>query len=114
MVANLWDVTDRDIDRFARAMLEAWLPPPPGAVEPCPPAGGLARVQALDPGLQDPNGRSSREGAANADAAAGKGRIIRRAAVSTAVAAARGACRLPHLIGAAPVCYGLPTDVVCG
>ncbi len=114
VVANLWDVTDRDIDRFARAVLETWLPPPQGAFEPCRPAGGLARVQALDLGLQDPNGRLSREGAAHADAAAGKGRIERRASVSTAVAAARGACRLPHLIGAAPVCYGLPTEVVGG
>ncbi|KAK9808987.1 hypothetical protein WJX72_007397 [[Myrmecia] bisecta] len=26
-VANLWDVTDRDIDRFSSALLERWLPP---------------------------------------------------------------------------------------
>lgn len=25
IVANLWEVTDKDIDRFGKAMLEAWL-----------------------------------------------------------------------------------------
>ena len=25
MVANLWEVTDKDIDRFGKAMLDAWL-----------------------------------------------------------------------------------------
>ena len=25
-MGNLWDVTDRDIDRFALAVLERWLP----------------------------------------------------------------------------------------
>ena len=58
-VANLWDVTDRDIDRFANNLLEAWLQ-----------------------GSSDLLGDS--------------------------VAEARGACKLSHLIGAAPVCYGLP------
>lgn len=64
-VANLWDVTDRDIDRFAQDVLTRWL------------SG------------QEGGGRD----------------------VSAAVAAARGACKLPSLIGAAPVCYGVPTSV---
>ena len=25
IVANLWEVTDKDIDRFGKAMLDAWL-----------------------------------------------------------------------------------------
>lgn len=68
-VANLWDVTDRDIDRFAQAVLTTW--------------------------LGDGDKSSSR---GDGDMAA-------------AVAAARGACKLPCLIGAAPVCYGVPTTV---
>ena len=64
-VANLWDVTDKDIDRFSTALLKDWLK------------------------------------ADGADMAA-------------AVPAARSACRLPHLIGAAPVCYGVPTALVRG
>jgi hypothetical protein len=67
-VANLWDVTDRDIDRFAQAVLMKWL------------------------------GSSSSTSYKDGDVAA-------------AVGQARGACKLPCLIGAAPVCYGVPTNV---
>jgi separase len=35
-------------------------------------------------------------------------------AMAASVAAARQACRLPHLIGAAAVCYGLPAVVTQG
>ena len=71
-VANLWDVTDRDIDRFSAALLEAW---------------GTDQQQQ--------QGGS----AAGAHMAAG-------------VAASRAACRLQHLIGAAPVVYGIPALVM--
>ncbi|BDA44094.1 probable separin at C-terminar half [Coccomyxa sp. Obi] len=76
-VANLWDVTDRDIDRFAMALLRTWLPDnliggPPGNTD-----GGLHE------GL----------------------------CISGTVAQSRSFCRLPHLIGAAPVCYGIPAIV---
>jgi len=71
-VANLWDVTDRDIDRFAQAVLMTWF-------------GGSKDSNTC-------SSRSSRD-------------------VAAAVAAARGACKLPCLIGAAPVCYGVPTSV---
>lgn len=63
-VANLWDVTDRDIDRFANNLLAAWLRgPSPGEL------------------------------------------------LGDSMAEARGACKLSRLIGAAPVCYGLPIPV---
>ena len=57
LVANLWDVTDGDIDRYCAALV--------GAAT----AGG---------------------------------------SLPKAVAAARAACRLPFLTGAAAVCYGVP------
>ena len=72
-VANLWDVTDRDIDRFAMALLGKWLP---------------ADVEAAD-----------EDGGAHS------------LCISRSVAQSRDVCRLPHLIGAAPVCYGIPTAV---
>ena len=80
-VANLWDVTDRDIDRFATDLLRQWLP------------GEEADAAAGD-----------RPGAGTAPVAA--------LCVSGSVARSRHACRLPHLIGAAPVCYGVPTAVL--
>ncbi|XP_023932178.1 separin-like [Lingula anatina] len=60
IVANLWDVTDRDIDRFLENLLKAWLP-----------------------GESDPM-------------------------LLEHIEQARDSCRLPHIIGAAPVVYGLP------
>jgi separase len=74
-VANLWDVTDKDIDRFSQAVLTSWI-----------------------------SGSSSSSDAAAAGGAGG-------ADMSAAVAAARAACKLPHLVGAAPVCYGLPASM---
>lgn len=78
-VANLWDVTDRDIDRFAMALLEQWLP--------------------ADADAPAPSDESATLGAR------------RSACISASVARSRAACRLRHLIGAAPVCYGVPTAV---
>lgn len=68
VVANLWDVTDRDIDRFSRAVLESWIAKP-----------GLHKAGDW----QETHSQLS-------------------------IMPSRGKCRLPHLIGAAPVCYGLP------
>jgi separase len=67
VVANLWDVTDKDIDRYCTSLLRRVL-------------------------------EEARQG--------------RRVSLGREVATARDACRLPFLVGAAPVMYGLPVDVV--
>ncbi|XP_062256226.1 separin [Platichthys flesus] len=59
-LGNLWDVTDRDIDRFTKALLESWFAAGPGA----------PLLEHMGPSRQATN--------------------------------------LKHLIGAAPVAYGLP------
>ena len=76
VVGNLWDVTDKDIDRFSLALLD--------------------RLFFFSEEYED-------EAAA---AAAGAGSVLE------AVAASRAACKLPFLVGAAPVVYGLPLRVV--
>jgi separase len=63
MVANLWDVTDKDIDRFLACLLSSWL---------------------SDKGSSHPR------------------------TLLDVIPKARAACRLPYLIGAAPVVYGFP------
>lgn len=63
VLGNLWDVTDRDIDRFTKALLESWFSAGSGAP------------------LLDYMGPS------------------------------RQATHLKHLIGAAPVVYGLPVHL---
>jgi Peptidase family C50 len=60
VVANLWDVTDRDIDRYCLALLRLF-------------------AEKDDP-----------------------------ASLAHAVAQARSECKLKHVIGYAPVCYGIP------
>jgi Peptidase family C50 len=60
VVANLWDVTDRDIDRYCLALLRLF-------------------AEAVEP-----------------------------ASLAHAVAQARSECKLKHVIGYAPVCYGIP------
>ena len=75
-VANLWDVTDRDIDRFSQAVLANWL-------------GADTKKVTAKQHLCD--------GAS--------------VSVSTSITNSRNACRLTSLIGAAPVCYGIPVAV---
>ncbi len=81
-VANLWDVTDRDIDRFSQAVLTGWI------------SGGSSGCEA---DLSSSSGNSS-SSSSSSD-------------MSAAVAGSRAACKLPHLVGAAPVCYGIPSTV---
>ena len=59
VVGNLWDVTDRDIDRYCLTLIE--------------------------------------------DFVKGQGESLAKC-----VAEARGACKLRHIVGSAPVCYGVP------
>lgn len=75
-VANLWDVTDRDIDRFSEAVLASWL-------------GQDVEIMTIKQDLC-------------AD---------QSVYVSTSITNSRTACRLTSLIGAAPVCYGIPVSV---
>ena len=84
-MVNLWDVTDRDIDRFFQAFLEAWAKPAAGSV--------AAPAVATQPAAGGDKRRSPCEG------------------ISQVVGHSRAACRLPYLIGAAPVCYGLPLEL---
>jgi len=66
LVANLWDVTDKDIDRFAKEVLRQWI--------------DEEEKEEAEP-------------------------------LSVAMQKARQVCRLKTLIGAAPVCYGVPAYV---
>jgi len=88
-VATLWDVTDRDIDRFAQAVLQQW-----------------ARAgQRTGPG----DSCSSAEVMASASAChTDAPQLAAGQQIAAAVASSRQACRLPALVGAAPVCFGLP------
>ncbi|KZV21176.1 separase-like [Dorcoceras hygrometricum] len=81
IIANLWEVTDKDIDRFGKAMLNAWL-----------------RERSTECTECDVIERTCRSSTCN-----------HRRRVGSFMAQAREACTLGHLIGASPVCYGVPT-----
>jgi separase len=75
VVANLWDVTDKDIDRFTMRLLDLSFP-----------------------------SKASRSDSGGAEARRGDCRV----SLVEATSAARTACKLPYLVGAAPVCFGVP------
>ncbi|GIL87403.1 hypothetical protein Vretifemale_15525 [Volvox reticuliferus] len=89
LVANLWDVTDRDIDRFSQALMHAWL----GCTGAMPAASSTICGSA--PTVAKPERPCTVRGICEP--------------LGLAVAHSRSACKLPYLIGAAPVCYGLPS-----
>ncbi|GER26714.1 separase [Striga asiatica] len=87
IVANLWEVTDKDIDRFGKAMLNAW--------------------------LRERSALSSECTQCNPPVSNSKLRICNhRPRIGSFMGQARDACHLGHLIGAAPVCYGVPTGII--
>lgn len=92
MVATLWDVTDKDIDRFSETTLQKWglfeshKSPDSSPVKKSTRAKGKSKAR-LAP-------------APNSD----KGSL----SLDQAVSQARGSCIFRYLNGAAPVVYGIP------
>ena len=84
-MSNLWDVTDRDIDRFLKDILETWL-------------SNDASMEQTSANNQAPLESDSQKQKSLLD-------IIPRS---------RDVCRLPYLIGSAPVVYGIPVMLKSG
>jgi separase len=96
LVANLWDVTDKDIDKFSFGVLKTW-----GLFQDEP----LAR-SPVKGSTRPTRGRNKTAAAAAADVPT----VEREVPVSLdqAVAKSRDLCKLRYLNGAAPVVYGVP------
>lgn len=112
-VANLWDVTDKDIDRFSTALLRSWFSGGGGGGEQdgdgaAAGGGGDSAAPAAKPAGKG-RGKAGRLG----DGADGP-RTAQQATTDMlrGLAEARAATKLPSLTGAAPVCYGLPTALI--
>lgn len=78
LVATLWDVTDKDIDRFSKDVFDRW-------------------------GLFKDTEKSSRKGKGKASPS-----LVASVSLVEAVAKGRECCVLKYLNGAAPVVYGIP------
>ncbi|XP_072953682.1 separase isoform X1 [Typha angustifolia] len=118
VVANLWDVTDKDIDRFGKAMLNSWLQEELADQDNCSNSCRLAKefgcmsvdnegnANFLKTRRKPYRGKKLQESCENNRCHyCGSKRIASR------MSQARDACKLPLLIGASPVCYGVPTIV---
>lgn len=118
IIANLWDVTDKDIDRFAKVMLDAWLQEESACMD-CPECNHVfeefrCMTLANKGKAKVPKSRKNNlvvqklQGVCNDCKhrnCGGKPRI------ASFMSQARDACKLSFLIGASPVCYGVPTVI---
>lgn len=87
VVGTLWDVTDRDIDRFAMEMMSGW-----GLVDKAGPAN-----------VKDGKRKAAKDRPENHQAQESV-----KMSLDQAVARSRDVCLLKYLNGAAPVMYGIP------
>jgi separase len=131
-IANLWDVTDGDIDRFSRFLLHKWLniDQPP-----LPPLVNDSLMKAVPTRLKSKSSEAALREMPQEQFTAKSGELPHarrntkaterklefgiqqaeetrpRMVMCTAVGEARNSCRLPYLIGASPVYYGVPTSI---
>ena len=98
VVGTLWDVTDKDIDRFAIQTFEHW---------------GLLDAPQVETESKDTAAKSKRKGKISRLAKEREPSPVEKGmmALDSAVAKARGACLLRYLNGAAPVVYGIPVHL---
>ncbi|KAH6605161.1 cell division-associated bimb [Trichoderma cornu-damae] len=99
VVGTLWDVTDRDIDRFAGKTFEEWGLFPRGTFDG---AGASSKGKSKAKGhAEEADELSRHESDGTPD----------NASLAEAVAKARNACRFKYLNGAAVVLYGIPVYI---
>ena len=104
MLGNLWDVTDKDIDRFSESLFDVWgLTSPPKGIE----------IQESLEENPNPFFLPSHSTKFNGDKKSGINFKFKQGhgsplSLTQSIAIARDACKLPYLVGAAPVLYGLP------
>ncbi|TKA82960.1 hypothetical protein B0A55_01541 [Friedmanniomyces simplex] len=118
VVATLWDVTDKDIDRFSLAMGEEWGLWPASEASKIPAKTPRKRERLVAPSTpqqvpKTPKARKTPAPVAKTPARSrsrsqpGRDDGKKRSLVE-AVARSRDACYLRYLNGAAPVVYGVP------
>ncbi|XP_039791546.1 separase-like isoform X3 [Panicum virgatum] len=115
IIANLWDVSDKDIDRFSKALLNSWLRENFTDDNSCSKCSLLTQeFESLNIASKD-NGRARRRGTRGKKPQqindSTKCCSCRQRRIASYLSEARRACRLPFLIGASPVCYGVPTII---
>ncbi|GAB2265099.1 hypothetical protein Dimus_000166 [Dionaea muscipula] len=118
VVANLWEVTDKDIDRFGKSLLKAWVVErSTTSSTKCFNCRLLAEaLDSVDLNRGTRSGKSSARGKKKKSKEDGGDGTCRNCCrpkhkVGYFISKARDTCRLKYLTGAAPVCYGVPTGI---
>lgn len=115
IVANLWEVTDKDIDRFGKAMLDAWLKERSNFSGECLQCNSLSEeFEAMNlkgKGKAKKKVSRKKEPLEEFEINNLKSNCDHRPKIASFMSQAREACTLPFLIGASPVCYGVPTRI---
>ncbi|GMI87982.1 EXTRA SPINDLE POLES, RADIALLY SWOLLEN 4, homolog of separase, HOMOLOGY OF SEPARASE 1 [Hibiscus trionum] len=114
-IANLWEVTDKDIDRFGKAVLNAWLRERMDQTD-CSKCSQLVKeIGAMD--IREGRKGNSKKKVASSNSVettnngSSSNVCEHRPTIGSFVGMARDTCTLPFLNGAAPVCYGVPTGI---
>ncbi|KAL7910106.1 peptidase family C50 domain-containing protein [Trichoderma velutinum] len=97
VVGTLWDVTDRDIDRFAGKTFEEWGLFARGTFDGAA-TKGKGKAKSFAEEIEEVSRHESND-------------ALRNASLAEAVATARNACRFKYLNGAAVVLYGIPVYI---
>lgn len=103
LVGTLWDVTDKDIDRFAMKTLENW--------------GLLSEEECRKEEAKTPRRPAKSRGKTAKQTRGARKAVLHetkgeRMPLDAAVAKGRDACVLRYLNGAAPVIYGIPVSLI--
>lgn len=113
IVANLWEVTDKDIDRFGKAILEAWLRERSCVLPSSAPCDVVTKeFEAMK--ISSKRGKkkvASESLPAACESDSSRDHSIHSRRIGSFLCEAREACNLRYLIGASPVCYGVPTSI---
>ncbi|KAI8026960.1 Separase [Camellia lanceoleosa] len=115
IVANLWEVTDKDIDRFGKAMLDCLLKERSTASTGCVQCTSVAekfKSMKITGTKGNAKKKTSRKNMPeDFDDSICNNCCNHRPKIGSFMGQAREACILPFLIGASPVCYGVPTCI---
>ncbi|KAI3841547.1 hypothetical protein MKX03_023861 [Papaver bracteatum] len=115
IIANLWEVTDKDIDRFGKAMLNAWLQERSKYSVDTSPCDlviqDLASMNIATKGNSKKKVSKGKKSKDDCTISSSKISCSHKMMIGSFMSQAREACTLPVLIGASPVCYGVPTSI---
>ncbi|XP_076893503.1 separase-like isoform X3 [Bidens hawaiensis] len=113
IIANLWDVTDKDIDRFCKTVLDGWMKARSNTSVDCAQCTQLSD-KFKDMSITDGGTKRGKKKPARSKSVEDCKVTVgckHQPKIGSFMGQARGACTLPFLIGAAPVCYGVPTGI---